>query len=208
MENTELREFMRGAHNYVRAGGVNVYEGGASLAEASYLRDLARSAGTTLIAEIGFNVGFSALAFLASSPQARVVSFELDPRRSVTLAKEFVDSRYPERHELIVGSSLDTVPDFADTRPERFDLVFVDGGHDYRVAAADIRNAVRVARPGAVVVMDDLTPWLAWGVGPAKAWYEAVDDGLIEPFEYFVDGQRVDEVEGPGDRAWAAGRFA
>jgi len=38
--------------------------------------------------------------------------------------------------------------------------------------------------------MDDLTPWLAWGVGPAKAWYEAVDDGLIEPFEYFVDAAR------------------
>jgi hypothetical protein len=44
-----------------------------------------------------------------------------------------------------------------------------------------------------------------WGAGPSQAWQEAVDDGLIDPLESFVDGKIVDTIE-PGDRAWAAAR--
>jgi hypothetical protein len=33
--------------------------------------------------------------------------------------------------------------------------------------------------------MDDLTPWVYWGVGPARAWQEALDTGLINHVAYF-----------------------
>jgi hypothetical protein len=196
--------------NHVMQAEAGIYEGGASLAQISHLRDVARRSDSTWIAEVGFNVGYSTLAFLESSPETKVVSFELDLRPCVKLAKEFIDERYPGRHELVVGDSQVTVPEFADAEragPQGFDLVFIDGSHLYNVAANDIANTSRIAAYRATVVVDDLTPWYLWGAGPTRAWHEAVDAGRIEPLEYLVDGRLVDHIEGPADRAWAVGRF-
>ncbi|WP_165436108.1 class I SAM-dependent methyltransferase [Amycolatopsis suaedae] len=204
IEMSRIERLMWDVYGHVRDRGVPVYEGGASVAEATYLRDLARSSESAVVAEIGFNVGFSAIAFLESSAEVRVVSFELDLRRSVELAKDFVDERYPGRHELIVGDSARTVPGYSG---QSCDLLFVDGGHDYDIAYADIVNGRGITRPGGLVVVDDLVPWYPWGTGPYQAWQEAVARGYVEPVERFVDGRPVEVIEPPGDRAWATGRY-
>jgi predicted O-methyltransferase YrrM len=202
-EMSRLEHLMWEVYDHVRDHGARIYEGGASVAEATYLQELTRASGAIAIAEIGFNIAFSSIAFLEASPHSTVVSFELDRRRAVELAKEFVDERYPGRHELVIGDSRETVP----RHKGRFDLVFVDGGHEYEIAAADIANLARLARPGGLIVVDDLVPWYPWGEGPYRAWQEAVQSGLIEPVESVVDGQVVDVIAEPGDRAWATGRF-
>jgi predicted O-methyltransferase YrrM len=204
---SRLEQLMWEVYDRVRDNGARIYEGGASVAEAAYLQQLVRKYGAVTIAEIGFNIGFSGIAFLDCSPATTVVSFELDRRRAVEVAKEFVDERYPGRHELVIGDSRKAVPQYAETGGGRFDLVFVDGGHEYETAVADIANAGRLARPGGLVVVDDLVPWYSWGEGPYRAWQEAVAGGLIEPIESVVDGRVVDLIEEPGDRAWATGRF-
>jgi predicted O-methyltransferase YrrM len=206
-EMTELERLMWEVYGYVRDGGARIYEGGASVEEATYLRDLTVSAKAVRVAEIGFNVGFSSIAFLSAAPEVEVVSFELDQRPAVELAKRFVDERYPDRHEIIIGNSVDTVPAYAESHKVPFDLVFVDGGHEYDTARADIANARRIAKPGALIVVDDVIPWYPWGVGPHQAWREALASGLIEPVESVVDGLVVDVIEEPGDRAWVTGRF-
>lgn len=203
-----LEALMGDIYSHVRAKGAAIFEGGASPAEAKSLRELAASVGAVRIAEIGFNVGFSALAFLESSAHASVVSFELNERRAVLFAKGFVDERYPGRHELVIGDSLETLPRYADTHPHAFDLVFVDGGHSKEIADSDIRHACRLARPRGLVVVDDVIPWFRWGAGPYAAWNEAVASGLLEPVELRVDGRMVSEIVAPGDRAWAVGRTA
>jgi hypothetical protein len=38
----------------------------------------------------------------------------------------------------------------------QFDAIHLDGGHDARLMFADISNAIRLARPGALFVVDDL----------------------------------------------------
>ena len=203
-----LEALMGDIYSHVREKGAAIFEGGASPGEAESLCELAASAGAARIAEIGFNVGFSALAFLESSPRASVVSFELNERRAVLFAKEFIDERYPGRHELVIGDSLETLPRYADERPHTFDLVFVDGGHSKEIAASDIRHACRLARPRGLVVVDDVIPWVRWGAGPYAAWNEAVAAGLLEPVELRLDGRLVAEIAAPGDRAWAVGRTA
>ena len=203
-EMSRLEHLMWEVYDHVRGSGARIYEGGASVAEATYLRDLTQKYQAKAIAEIGFNIGFSSIAFLESAPDTTVVSFELDRRHAVELAKDFVDQRYPGRHELVIGDSRQTVPRY---EAERFDLVFVDGGHEYEIAAADIANAARLAKPGGLIVVDDLVPWYPWGEGPYRAWQEALDSGLVEAVESVVDGQAVDVIEEPGDRAWATGRF-
>ena len=205
-EMSHIERLMWDVYGHVRDNGARMYEGGASVEEALYLRNIARITEAGAIAEIGFNVGFSSIAFLESGPDVTVVSFELDRRHGVELAKQFVDERYPDRHELVIGNSVQTVPAYAEDRAGTFDLAFVDGGHEYDVATADIRNICRLVRPGGIVVVDDLTPWYPWGVGPSQAWQEAIDDGLIDPLESFVDGKIVDAIVEPGDRAWAAAR--
>jgi predicted O-methyltransferase YrrM len=201
-----LEALMADIYSHVRENGAAIFEGGASPVEAKNLCELAASVSALRIAEVGFNVGFSALAFLESSPHASVVSFELNERRAVLLAKAFVDERYPGRHELVVGDSLDTLPRYADEHPQAFDLVFVDGGHSKEIADSDIRHACRLARPRGIVVVDDVIPWFRWGAGPYAAWNEAVAAGLLEPVELRLDGRLVAEIVKPGDRAWAVGR--
>ncbi|MFF1823381.1 O-methyltransferase [Kribbella sp. NPDC058245] len=201
---SRIERLMWDVYEHVRSNGGRLYEGGASVEEATYLQEVTVRTGALRIAEVGFNVGFSSIAFLESSPDVTVVSFELDQRHAVVLAKEYVDQNYPGRHELIIGNSLTTLPAY---EAGKFDLVFVDGGHEYEVATADIRNAARLAKPDGLVVVDDLVPWYPWGVGPTQAWDEAVADGLIEPLELLVDGKPVDLIAEPGDRAWALGRF-
>lgn len=203
-----LEALMGDVYSHVRENGAAIFEGGASPAEAKSLCELAASARALRIAEIGFNVGFSALAFLESSARASVVSFELNQRRAVLFAKEFIDERYPGRHELVIGDSLETLPRYADERPHTFDLVFVDGGHSKEIAGSDIRHACRLARPRGLVVVDDVIPWVRWGAGPYAAWNEAVAAGLLEPVELRLDGRLVAEIVAPGDRAWAVGRTA
>lgn len=201
-----LETLMWDVYSHVRDNGAAIFEGGASPVEAKGLCELAATTGAARIAEIGFNVGFSALAFLESSAHASVVSFELNERRAVLLAKGFLDEHYPGRHELVIGDSLQTLPRYAEDHPHTFDLVFVDGGHSKQIADSDIRHACRLARPGALVVVDDVIPWVKWGQGPFAAWKEAVASGLLEPVELRLDGRLVDEITAPGDRAWAIGR--
>ena len=205
-EMSRMERLMWDVYGRVRDDGARVYEGGASLEQALYLCRIARVTDAKAIVEIGFNIGFSSIAFLESGPHAAVVAFELDRRRGVEVAKEFVDERYPGRHELVVGNSTQTVPAYAEKHAGTFDLAFVDGGHEYETAIADIRNAVRLLRPRGIIVVDDLTPWHFWGAGPARAWQEAIGEGLIDPLEAFVDGKIVDAIAEPGDRAWAAAR--
>ena len=87
-------------------------------------------------------------------------------------------------------------------------MVFIDGGHDYYVAKADLENIRALSTPATAVVMDDLTPWRPWGQGPTKAWREALNTGAVLQEELFKDGAPVDTLEPPGTRAWALGRYS
>jgi predicted O-methyltransferase YrrM len=183
-------------------------EGSSSAAELLYLVQVAQRTGARLIGEIGFNAGFSSYAFLNWVPDATVVSFDLGRHRSVRSAKKLIDKKFPGRHTLIRGDSRETVPEFADSNPDkRFDLVFIDGGHNYEVAHPDVMNMRRLSTQKTAVIMDDLVPWRSYGAGPTKAWDEAIQDGVIRQEELFQDGEAVEVAQAPGDRAWALGRY-
>jgi predicted O-methyltransferase YrrM len=178
--------------------------------QARYLRELLVDnpwIGTIL--EIGFNAGNSSYVFLDARPDVRVVSFDLGEHGYIASAKKFIDKKFPGRHELVLGDSTVTVPKYRAEHPDaRFELAFVDGGHEYEVVTADLRNCRGLVEPGALVVVDDLLDWESWGTGPVKAWAEVQDEGLVTQIELRQDGQRVTATRRSAATAvWALGRY-
>jgi hypothetical protein len=185
-----------------------VVEGSSTPEQLLYLASAVKRIDARLVGEIGFNAGFSSYAFLSADSETRLVSFDLGERSCTKTAKRLIDKRFPTRHTLIYGDSRKTVPEFKSRNPAlHFDLVFIDGGHEYEVAKADILNMKPLCTEKTVVVMDDLMPWRRWGTGPTRAWTEAIREGIIRQDELFKDGKPADVIEPPGKRSWALGRY-
>lgn len=204
----DVKRLRRDIRRYLWMHGRPPLEQSTSPDELHYLMTTVQRTGARRVAEIGFNAGYSSYAFLRAAPHTQVVAFDLGEHAYSRTAKRLIDKRFPGRHTLVFGDSTKTVPQYhADNPDARFDLVFIDGGHSYEVAKADIVNMGSLCTDQTAVIIDDLTPWRRWGVGPTKAWTEAVDEGLVRQEELFKDGREVDTIEHPGSRSWALGRY-
>jgi predicted O-methyltransferase YrrM len=145
------------------------------------------------IGEIGFNAGHSSVTFLAANPACKVVSFDIMVHPYARIGKRFVDATYPNRHTLIEGDSLKLVPAFFLWNSSmRFDLIFIDGGHDYTTAYGDLLNMSRFATEQTLVIVDDLNY-----SSVAEAWNRSIEKGFIK------ETQRLSK----GAREWAVGRY-
>ena len=149
---------------------------------------LATSTNARIIVECGFNLGHSALLWLFANPEASVISFDLGEHGYVFPAAEYLRSHFPGRFQLIVGNSLETLPLYADKRPNVFgnvDLFFVDGGHEQTVAQSDLFWAAAYLNKdnrNARIVVDDLQ------MGSVQhAWKRLVRSGLLHVVEEVQD---------------------
>jgi predicted O-methyltransferase YrrM len=145
------------------------------------------------IAEIGFCLGHSSDVYLSSRPDISLVSFDMIYYWYNDAGRHYIDSKYPGRFLLFKGDSLRTVPEFIRNNPGvNFDLIIIDGGHEYRVALQDIINMERLARPDTILIMDDTA------FEPVnRAWNECIKNGLVEELE-----RRTDSGFG-----WTRGRY-
>lgn len=166
--------------DYIKSKGERVIEGSSSLEELEFFESLVRENKITSVAEIGFNAGLSAYTFLFAKPNVFVTSFDLGEHGCVTIAKDYLDQKFPGRHQLILGDSKKTLLEYRRTNPKNtFDLILIDGGHNYSTAYADIINSQFLARPNTLVIMDDLNLLVPWGIGPVLAWTKAIRSGLV-----------------------------
>ena len=136
------------------------------------------------VMEIGFNAGHSAETFLQNNPLLDLVSFDLGDHDYITTSKSYIDATYPGRHTLILGGSRETVPRFiADNKDVKFDVIFIDGGHQYEIATADIENCFHLAHKDTIVMLDDtmfIDGWeKEWTMGPTRAWTEKTQNNKI-----------------------------
>jgi predicted O-methyltransferase YrrM len=115
------------------------------------------------IAEIGFNAGHSAMLMLMSNPTVAVQSFDNARHPYSKQAFEYVKGKFPDRNlEIEWGDSSKTVPLVHARNPSRkFDILIVDGGHEFDVAIADIINLRLLSRPDTLLIVDD-SPCRAW----------------------------------------------
>ena len=143
--------------------------------------------------ETGFNWGLSALAFLCASPTTQVHSFDLPSgwptsgtagKPYIHIALAWLKRRFPGRIDLTLGDSLHTVSNFAnrsrstgDARP--CDITFVDGGHTFGHAYADLRSFRCAARPGSLVLADDCRYAGGGKPGVRVAWLKLVNESRL-----------------------------
>lgn len=137
------------------------------------------------VMEIGFNAGHSAEVFLKNNKDLLLTSFDLGEHDYVLPAKEYIDSTFPNRHKLILGDSRITVPKFInENKGLTFDVIFIDGGHDYEIAKADMINCMSLAHKDTIVLLDDTmfrNDWIQdWTKGPTRTWVEFIEQNKIK----------------------------
>ena len=136
------------------------------------------------VMEIGFNAGHSAEIFLKNNDTINLTSFDIEGWNYVLTAKEYIDNTYPNRHTLIIGDSRITIPKYVNSnKDKKFDVIFIDGGHDYQIVKADIENCYYLAHKDTIVIIDDTIykkEWEApWTIGPTTVWKEFLANNKV-----------------------------
>ena len=162
---------------YLNSKGFYSFEG-YSQEIPEQVNDLrALSKGKKYILEIGFNAGHSSCIFLEND--CIVVSFDLGSHDYVQTAKEYIDIHFLGKHTLILGDSTTTIPKYKSDI--KFDIIFIDGGHDYNIVKDDIKNCERFAHKDTIFVVDDITynTEYHYTIGPTKIWNQYVKSGKM-----------------------------
>lgn len=105
--------------------------------------------------EIGTLGGYSATAIArALPPGGRLISLEIDAHHADVARQNLAHAGLLDRVDVRVGPALESLQRLADERTVPFDVVFIDAD---RVHYAEYLDwAVRLARPGALVLVDNV----------------------------------------------------
>ena len=122
-----------------------------SAPQGKFLRLLARIHGARSVLEIGTLGGYSTIWLAGALPaDGRLVSLEVSPEHAEVARKNVARAGFSDLVEILVGPALDTLP----TLTGPYDLVFIDA--DKRNNPGYVREAVRLTRPGGVIVVDNV----------------------------------------------------
>jgi predicted O-methyltransferase YrrM len=124
--------------------------------QGKLLQLLARVVGARRILEIGTLAGYSTIWLARALPEGgRVVTLEADPAHATVARANLERAGLADRVELREGPALESLPRLAEDRGAgRFDLVFVDA--DKPNDPEYLEWSVRLARPGALIVLDNV----------------------------------------------------
>jgi len=169
---------------FLDSKGVNIVEGYSQQIPQQVIDLIQLTKNSLNVMEIGFNGGHSAELFLENNKNINLVSFDLGEHNYILPAKEYIDNVYPNRHTLILGDSRLSVPNyFKNNKGVTFDVIFIDGGHEYHIAKADMYNCFHLAHKDTIVILDDTIfthNWMEfWNLGPTKTWMENLLDSKI-----------------------------
>lgn len=122
-----------------------------SAVQGKWLHLLARAIGARRILEIGTLGGYSGIWLARALPAGgRLTTLELDAAHADVARKNFVRAGLADAIDIRLGPALETLPRLAGP----FDLIFIDadkpGYTDY------FGWAVRLARPGALIIADNV----------------------------------------------------
>ena len=167
-------------------------------AEQIVLQALVVGRGVQSAFEVGtFNGGTTRLLAEALPADGRVVTLDLPPRvfdqTQSPEAFQGSDVGFAYASSPAVGKITQLLDDSLsfDSTPylASFDLVLVDGGHEYRHGLADTVTALRIVKPGGLILWDDFEPH----------WH-----GLVRGICEAMEGRRLVRLAGTSLGAYSA----
>lgn len=155
-----------------------------SAPQGKFLRLLARIHGARSVLEIGTLGGYSTIWLAGALPaDGRLVTLEVDPEHAEVARGNVARAGFGHLVEILVGPALTTLP----TLTGPFDLVFIDA--DKKNNPDYVRWALRLTRPGGVIVVDNV-------VRDGKVVDAAGTDpdvvGTRATYDLFADEPRLD----------------
>ncbi|MDA2892391.1 O-methyltransferase [Mycolicibacterium sp. BiH015] len=142
---------LRAAREAAGAAGMPAIE--VSAQHAKLLSLLVRMSGARRVLEIGTLAGYSTISLArAVGPDGSVVTLEYEPSHADVAQQNLDRAGIADRVEIVVGAALESLPGLAERAP--FDLVFIDADKENNVAY--VEWAIRLGRPGTVVVVDNI----------------------------------------------------
>jgi len=168
--------------------------------EMAAMNNLASDSRVEIICETGFNGGHGTLRWLLHS-NATVYSFDIGTHNYSIPAAKFLFEKFPGRHIVNWGDSTETIPKFKEEHPDvKCNLIFVDGGHSFAVAEADLKNFGGMFNSSYNVLMiDDVMCRSNFCKGPNDAWDQLIQSGAAVQTS-------ASSAEG-GERGFAYGKY-
>ncbi|WP_431951148.1 O-methyltransferase [Nocardia lijiangensis] len=126
-----------------------------SAAQGKFLSLLARSTGARRVLEIGTLGGYSTI-WLAREvgKSGRVITLEYEPRHAEVARANVDEAGVGDWVDIRVGAALESLPVLEAEESEPFDLVFIDA--DKVNNSNYVRWALRLTRPGSVIIVDNV----------------------------------------------------
>ena len=123
-----------------------------SAAQGRMLHLLARMAGARRILEVGTLGGYSTIELARALPaDGRLVTLELDPHHAAVARDNIARAGLADRVDVRVRAAASLLPAMTEAM---FDFVFIDADKPSNVAY--LREALRLTRPGATIVVDNV----------------------------------------------------
>lgn len=120
----------------------------------AFLGMLVQITGAKRILEIGTLAGYSAIWMArAAGPDSHVVTCELEQANADVAQENIQRAGLADRVQLILGAAADSMHALISQGAEPFDLVFIDA--DKKSNPDYLDAAVRLSRPGTVIVIDN-----------------------------------------------------
>lgn len=122
-----------------------------SAAQGKFLHLLAKGIGAQRILEIGTLGGYSTIWLARALPaDGRLVTLELEPAHAKIARENISTAKLVDRVEIVVGPASESLA----WLDGPFDLIFIDADKPNNVTY--MREALRLARPGATIVVDNV----------------------------------------------------
>lgn len=167
--------------------------GGLTLLESSLLVSLIKLILPTEIFEFGTYMGATSLLFARNSPDTTsVVTVDIDPESTSTQEgisekdylsddtanDEYLKDNFSKLGAIYIDRADDsikqkitqiyqdstTIDPHTQNFSDRFELIFIDGGHDFNTVKSDTNNALQMAKESAIIVWHDYQSQIHGGV--------------------------------------------
>ena len=126
-----------------------------SAAQGKFLSLLVRITGARRILEIGTLGGYSSIWMARALPaNGSLITLEFLPRHAEVATANLARAGLSSKTEVRVGRAVDTLPKLAEEGQGPFDLIFIDADKPSNPAYLDW--AIRLGRPGTVIVLDNV----------------------------------------------------